>query len=411
MNQAIIRVLNCDSYHLDLSNLGLTKLPKLPKHITSLNISNNKLRNIPSIPQITDLDCRGNLLQRLPYFPNLEFLSCGNNKLGYCDLLGYLSSKRKKCVIKIKRKTPLRIKTLKDVIITAKYYNGTKYNKSTLKALVEPLEQLDKMIGMEKLKQDIIDMILYYIQELNLIKGVPSENDCMHTVIYGPPGVGKTTFAHILAKIYHAMGFLPTDNVIIAKREDFIGKYQGYTETKTKSILEESIGGVLLIDEVYSLSSTTSTGTGYSKIVVDCLNQFLSENKNKFACIIAGYKKEVHEGFFSMNPGLERRFPWKFEIKEYSHVELFQIFQQKIKIEDWKLEKSINSDFFKDKKQSFPFYGGDIDNFFSLCKTVHSRRIFGTSAVKKLLTINDLTKSFDVFHKEESNPIHSPMYL
>ena len=215
-------------------------------------------------------------------------------------------------------------KSLTDVIeISKKYKSRRKRTRSDdqmsynldmekLCECIEPLEKLNNLIGMEDIKQNIIDQILFYAQDLNT-------NEMMHICLTGPPGVGKTTVGKILAEIYCSLGFLTTDKFKVVGRSDLIGGYLGQTAIKTKKVLKDSIGGVLFIDEAYSLGSGKNDDDSYAKECIDTINQFLSENTSEFIMIIAGYKNELDRCFFNMNPGLRRRFPWVYDLKNYNY--------------------------------------------------------------------------------------------
>lgn len=292
-------------------------------------------------------------------------------------------------------------------------------NVSCLLNLERPLTELNQVIGMDRLKKDMVDLILYYIQDMHKYSiksrktGVTITNikgDYLHTVLQGAPGVGKTMVAKILAKIYCALGCISTNQIIFAKKEDFVGSYVGHTENKTKALLEKARGGVLFIDEAYSFSGNTGTDS-FAKIAIDMLNQYLSEEKD-FVCIIAGYEKELKECFFSINPGLNSRFPWKFTLEEYTPKELYQIFEFKVREERWSIiiedEEEILL-FFNKHIKDFPFYGRDIEVFFSKCKIVHTRRIFGKKkSERKKITIEDVLNAFDLYLKHRDKKEDTP---
>jgi SpoVK/Ycf46/Vps4 family AAA+-type ATPase len=291
-------------------------------------------------------------------------------------------------------------------------------NVTCLLNLEKPLIELNKIIGMDRLKKDIVDLILYYIQDMHKysIKSRKTgviithiKGDYLHTVLQGAPGVGKTMVAKILAKIYCALGCISTNQIIFAKKEDFVGSYVGHTENKTKALLEKARGGVLFIDEAYSFSGDKGTDS-FAKIAIDMLNQHLSEEKD-FVCIIAGYEKELKENFFSINPGLNSRFPWKFTLEEYTPKELYQIFEFKAREERWSViiedEEEILS-FFNKHIKDFPFYGRDIEVFFSKCKIVHTRRIFGKKkSERKKITIEDVLNAFNLYlkHRDQKEDV------
>ena len=120
----------------------------------------------------------------------------------------------------------------------------------------------------------------------------------------------------------------------------------------------------------------------YSKECIDTLNQNLSEKKGQFICIIAGYKKELEENFFSVNPGLKRRFSFKYTIDSYTWEELTNILVHKIPKMKWQIEegteeKLFETQFLKEKMDQFPHYGGDIETLLLNVKIEHGKRVFG----------------------------------
>lgn len=285
------------------------------------------------------------------------------------------------------------IQTLDDLITVAKSLGrkrkrNSDYNK--LKELLPELEELNNMIGMKDIKLALTGQILFYLQELG-------NNDMLHTVIQGMSGTGKTKLAKIISKIYLKLGFLENDTFIIAKRSDLIGEYLGQTAVKTQKKINEAKGGVLFIDEAYSLGNNCNRDS-YSKECIDTLVSNLEENRD-FVCIIAGYKNDLQKCFFDKNQGLERRFPWRFSIENYNYEELFQIFKRQLKEAKWEIQDdSIGIDFFKDKMNFFDKMGGDTEILLAKCKIVHSKRVFGKPRfLKKILNKNDLLEGFNIY--------------
>ena len=262
--------------------------------------------------------------------------------------------------------------------------------------IIDDLVMLDNMVGMEKLKETIFYQIIYYLLELNK----RSPNDYLHTVILGPPGCGKTTISQIIGELYKKMGIISKDGIFkIAKREDFVGEYLGQTAIKTKKLLKSCLGGVLFIDEAYALGPGQKDRDSFSKEAIDTLNAFLSENKDNFCCIIAGYENDIKKCFFSVNQGLERRFQWVHRISEYNNKDLSNIFMKMIKEINWETNISLKDieNLIKNDKDMFSYLGGDIENLLAKCKLVHARRVFGLDAKHRfILTMEDFKEAIEM---------------
>lgn len=301
-----------------------------------------------------------------------------------------------------------QINTLSDLIDLAEIYDP-KYdydcviNIKTLHGMLEPLKKLNALIGMDKFKNSLIDQIIFQLTSLRDKDRNKGEPQMLHTVLFGPPGVGKTTLARIFGELYSKMGILSKGHFTMVKRTDLVGPYLGHTAIKTLDVLEKAKGGVLLIDEVYSLGHPREDSDSFSKECIDTLNQFLSENANDFICIIAGYKEQVEKSFFSRNPGLERRFPYKYTIEGYKPSDLLQIFEKFVnESEGWSFSEpkseTIDLSFFQNNKDAFPCYGGDLKVFFDNCKIAHARRTFIMPPENwKKLTKEDIEKGFETY--------------
>ena len=288
-----------------------------------------------------------------------------------------------------------KINTLTELIELGKSYDSTKrYNidLQMLNKMIPALTELNNLIGMRKVKNDIIEHVIFYLQKLDN-KNV----DMLHTVIEGPPGVGKTELGKILGKIYLAMGILKKTVFKKVSRSDMVAKYLGQTAIKTEELIDSCKGGVMFIDEVYSLGSKDMRDS-FSKEAIDTLNMKLSEMKNEFICIVAGYPREIDECFFSYNIGLNSRFPIRFAIDPYTPKELLKIFKQIVETNEWTLDSSIKSSFFKKNYDEFKYYGRDMELLFTKCKRSHSKRIFSDKeAERKVITLNDLNLAIKSF--------------
>lgn len=272
---------------------------------------------------------------------------------------------------------------------------------------IEPLKKLNNLIGMDSIKKNIIDQILFYGQGLNT-------NEMMHTCLTGPPGVGKTTLGKILAELYCSLGFLETDNFKVVSRADLIAGYVGQTAIKTMKVLNQAKGGVLFIDEAYSLGvGEDESRSSFGKECIDTINKFLSENTSDFILVIAGYKDELENHFFSINKGLSRRFPWNYDISEYSIDNLKDIFVYQVLENKWFFELSISlnnysvvKDLFLEFSDIFENNGGDTLVLFDKAKICHSRRVFGLhKKFKKKLNIIDIRLAAELSKSSKKSKI------
>jgi SpoVK/Ycf46/Vps4 family AAA+-type ATPase len=294
-------------------------------------------------------------------------------------------------------------------------------NMHALHKIKAPLEDLNSMIGLQNLKENIVDQILFYIQNLhkapndlhkapNDLHKAPNDlhksntltNDFMHTVIYGPPGTGKTEIAKIIGSIFSKLGILLKGTFKKVTRSDLVAGYLGQTALKTKDVIKESLGGVLFIDEAYSLGNQEKRDS-FSKECIDTLCEALSDHKDNLMVIIAGYETDLNECFFKYNQGLESRFTWRLKIDDYNAVELHNIFIKKITDSGWSIDntsQNVNVKWFEKNKALFKYYGRDIETLFAKTKIAHSRRVFCLDEnVKRKLTITDIDKGLEIYLK------------
>uniref|UniRef100_A0A6C0IH39 AAA+ ATPase domain-containing protein n=1 Tax=viral metagenome TaxID=1070528 RepID=A0A6C0IH39_9ZZZZ len=294
------------------------------------------------------------------------------------------------------------INCISDLLLLIEKYKikpDIKYNIN-MKALHEikvNLEELNNMIGMEKLKTNIVYQILYFIQGLH--KNKNTGGDFMHTVIYGPPGTGKTEIAKIIGKIYSKIGILQNGTFKKVTRSDLVAGYLGQTALKTRDIIKEAIGGVLFIDEAYALGNPDKKDS-FAKECIDTLCEALSDYKENLMVIIAGYESELKDCFFNYNQGLDSRFTWRFKTDDYNETDLYNIFIKKVKDIGWKLseDSKITVEWFKKHKEYFIFFGRDIETVLAKTKIAHSKRVFCLPEQdKRKINIIDLNKGFEMY--------------
>ena len=350
----------------------------------------------------------------------------------------------------------IEIKNIKDLINLCDNYKlavNVEYNinMQALHKIRNDLVELNNMIGMKNLKENIVDQLLYYLQNLHIPNATnsysrsSSSGDFLHTVIYGSPGTGKTEVAKIIGRIYSNLGVIKSKGSSSSSassatyvppkkkssssssssssgsgssssgsgssgssssskfkkvtRADLIAGYLGQTALKTKDAIKDSIGGVLFIDEAYALGNTEKRDS-FSKECIDTLCEALSDHKDDLMVIIAGYEKDLNECFFAYNDGLDSRFTWRFKIDDYTAEDLRDIFSKKVKDFGWSIYEGeeIKAEWFEKHMKYFKYYGRDMETLFSKTKIAHSRRVFcKPENVKTKITMKDLENGFEMY--------------
>jgi ATP-dependent 26S proteasome regulatory subunit len=319
------------------------------------------------------------------------------------------------------------INNINDLLKIIETYPNDKYTEynidiEALHKIKIPLNELQNMIGMKALKENIVDQIIFYIQNLHTINSDIKGNDFMHTVIYGPPGSGKTEIAKIIGSIFSKMGVLSKGTFKKVTRADLIAGYLGQTALKTRDVVKEALGGVLFIDEAYALGNEEKRDS-FSKECIDTLCESLSDHKDNLMVIVAGYETDLNNCFFNYNQGLNSRFTWRFKTDEYTGDDLYKIFLKKVLDGGWSIaeDSKIDTKWFEKNKSHLKFYGRDVETLFAKTKIAHSRRVFCLDkTVKKILILKDLDKGLEIYlrnedsknkEKERHKSIISSMYI
>ncbi len=265
------------------------------------------------------------------------------------------------------------------------------FNRLLLKT-EKSVRELDNMIGLTRLKSNVVKLIFSFCRyQLKKTQKIPVNSPpMMGTILYGRPGVGKTTAATLVANIFLNLGVLSSTNIVYGKRSNMIAGYIGQTALKTEALLNQGKGGVVIIDEVYQLGSHGGSKDGFDKECINTLNQWMSENTDTFV-VVCGYKGEVHEKFLSKNEGLPRRFPWRYTLDPYSSDELCEIFTKQAKDEGYVIdsESTLIKTIFKDVNEDetlFYFGGGSTKLLLDRIIDNHS---FRTGANVSDITIKD----------------------
>jgi len=288
------------------------------------------------------------------------------------------------------------------------------------------IRDFNQMVGLDEPKANIATQILSLCDRLESktdttkkdpgAKAGDNEEPLLNTVIYGPPGCGKTTIAMFLAKLYLRFGVLETGNIIKGNRANLIGQWVGETTIKTEKVLKQALGGVLFIDEAYQLGhAADGNRCPFAYECINSITQFIADHKGRITIILAGYKKDVQENLFAQNQGLDRRFPWKYTLEPNSPEDLVQIFELQARKSGYTVardggESILKSSFFANHKDLFKYSGGDTQTLFDKCKMVHDKRMFSCLHSDKTITKVDIDKGFEIYKKSKDETVDDPPY-
>lgn len=198
----------------------------------------------------------------------------------------------------------------------------------------ECLAKLDGLVGLNAVKREITNLASFL--NLQIRRGESNTFQGKHYVFTGNPGTGKTTVARIMADVFRTLGILSRGQLIEADRSKLVAGYSGQTAIKTNQLIDSAMGGVLFIDEAYTLKSGDSDSFGAEAI--DTLLKRLEDDRGKFICIVAGYTDQMHD-FIDSNPGLKSRFTQTIHFDDYTPDELTQIFLNLAKDKKFKVDE------------------------------------------------------------------------
>ena len=301
---------------------------------------------------------------------------------------------------------------LVNILVSCKA-NGTKeVDKITKKQARVPqkkqtkksgMTELEELIGLEEVKTQLKKVISY----IKLSKD-KSKMPMLHMCFNGNPGTGKTTVARIVGKIFAEEKILSDKKIFVeAQRGDLIGEYVGQTAPRTERVIRRALGGVLFIDEAYSISSyiKDEVGGDYGAECIATLLKEMEDKRDNLCVILAGYTKEM-EHMLSTNPGFQSRIQFVIDFPDYSSGELFEIFKGLCKKENYKILPSLKKELFevfeKAKKEPRFANGRYVRNIFEKIKIEQAYRVINEkSNDKNTIKKCDLENAMSNLKKEE----------
>jgi len=238
-----------------------------------------------------------------------------------CDLLRQKIKTTEELMNDIK----VKIQQKKDSVPLDIPSNGNLVPNTQKKTVEAILQEINDLIGLENIKQEVRSLVnSLKVNQMRQSAGLPNVSVSRHMVFYGNPGTGKTTIARQLGELFCHLGILTKGHFVECDRSSLVGGYLGQTAIKTTQVLEGALGGILFIDEAYTLSQS-ERGDQYGQEAIDTLLKFMEDHRDEIVIIVAGYE-DLMEKFLDSNPGLKSRFNKYFHFQDYSEVELTQIF-------------------------------------------------------------------------------------
>jgi hypothetical protein len=243
-------------------------------------------------------------------------------------------------------------------------------NNANADDIADALDELDGFIGVQSVKRVVLEMVLLSCLRLS------DPRDFTNVVLTGSPGTGKTELCGVISRVWRSVFHGKRGRVTWLCRAQLIGEHLGETSMKTMRALSSAVPGVVVLDEVYALGSGERDKDSFSKECIDTINQFLSECRESITVVVAGYREETERCFFARNQGLERRFPWRFNIEDYGVPDLVRIAQKQLSESNWDAFDGWTRDAaFLAELALSRNNGGDTQAIIHACKLAHARRI------------------------------------
>ena len=271
--------------------------------------------------------------------------------------------------------------------------------------LEEAMAELNQLIGLEMVKKDVDSLVnLVKVRKLRQDRGMKTPDMSFHLVFSGNPGTGKTTVARIVGKVYSALGILSKGHLVEVDRSGLVAGYVGQTAIKTKEVIEKALGGVLFIDEAYTLSPENAD-KDFGQEAIDTILKAMEDHRDDFVVIVAGYATLMPR-FIDSNPGLKSRFNKYLYFEDYNGDQLYEIFQGRVSRNDYRLDEAAAAavkdhlqELYEDRDDNFG-NARDVRNLFEKIVAAQADRVAElenpTDEDIRTITTEDLKELMDV---------------
>ena len=251
--------------------------------------------------------------------------------------------------------------------------------------LEEAMAELDRLIGLDAVKKDVDSLVnLVKVRTLRKERGLKCPELSLHLVFSGNPGTGKTTVARIVGKIFSALGLLSKGHLVEVDRSGLVAGYVGQTAIKTQEVIQKALGGVLFIDEAYTLAPENAD-KDFGQEAIDTILKAMEDHRDDFVVIVAGYASLMPR-FIDSNPGLKSRFNKYLFFEDYNGAQLYEIFLGRVKSNDYRLDEKADQairehleELYEDRDENFG-NARDVRNLFERIVANQANRVAALAA-------------------------------